>query len=80
MQQSNSLSQFDKWADWKENSFDLVLNAKGKTTPVHHRNTVTSTCLSLGLRPGEDFQVTMYQVRFKTKSYLAMFKINFNNG
>ena len=80
MQQSNNLSLFDKWVEWKPNSFELVLNARGKVTPVHHQNSVFSRCLSLGLRPGKDFQVTMYQVRFRTKSYLAMFKINFKNG
>ena len=76
MQQSHNLQLFDNWVEWKSNTFELVLNARGKTTPVHHQNTVMSTCLSLGLRPGEDFQVT----RFRTKTFLAMFRMNFRNG
>lgn len=80
MQQSNNLNLFDKWVDWKDNSFATALDVNGRITLKHQKNTVTSTCISLGLRPGVDFQVTAYEVRFREKSFLAMFKMNFTNG
>lgn len=85
MQQNTNLKLFDEWITWKDNSFALGVIGNGKLpknnqNPKQYKNTITSICVSLGLRPGMDFQVTMYEVRFRQKSFLAMFKLNFING
>lgn len=92
MQQNTNLKLFDEWVTWKDNSFALGVIGNGKLpngngklpknnqNPKQYKNTITSICVSLGLRPGMDFQVTMYEVRFRQKSFLAMFKLNFING
>jgi|TARA_B100001093_G_scaffold487281_1_gene523397 hypothetical protein len=80
MQQNTNLEAFDDWMSWKDNAYTITLDAKGYTsTPRHLNNMIVTTCVDLGLRPTVDFQVTMYEVRFRTKTFLAMFKMNYNN-
>ena len=75
MQQTN-VEAFDNWMLWKSNAYKLTDVKRFK----RHSETVTAVCTEIGLRPVEDYQVSMYEVRFKTKTFLAMFKMNFNNG
>jgi hypothetical protein len=80
MLQNTNIENFDEWMSWKDNAFTIDRRSMGRRTPRRIGESIAGICLGLGLRPGKDFQVTMYQVRFRTKSYLAMFKINFKNG
>lgn len=79
MQKNTNLERFDNWMSWKDNAHQLTIKSKlSKRTPKQLNQSVSGVCLSMGLRPMEDFQVTMYEVRFRTKTFLAMFKMNFN--
>ena len=85
MQQSTNLEAFDNWMSWKDNAYELKIHSKlplqhhRKSSPKHLNSMIVTTCRGLGLRPLVDFQVTMYEVRFRTKTFLAMFKMNYNN-
>lgn len=80
MQENTNIEAFDDWMSWKENAFELTIPTKlSRSTPRHLNSLITTTCMGLGLRPITDFQVTMYEVRFRTKTFLAMFKMNYNN-
>ena len=80
MRQSNNLEAFDDWMSWKENAFEIKIHPRlSRTSPRRLSENITTTCLSLGLRPIEDFQITMYEVRFRTKTFLAMFKMNYKD-
>ena len=80
MQQNTNLEAFDDWMSWKDNAYTLQVDSKRLiSTPRHLNEMISTTCLNLGLRPIKDFQVTMYEVRFRTKTFLAMFKLNYNN-
>ena len=79
MQQTN-VEAFDNWMLWKDNAYELKLKASSSIRPVKLSDTVIAVCTELGLRPIKDYQVSMYEVRFRTKTFLAMFKMNYNNG
>jgi len=80
MQENTNLQAFDNWMSWKENSYELNIHPKlSRTSPKRLSESITVTCLDLGLRPTLDFQVTMYEVRFRTKTFLAMFKMNYKD-
>jgi len=83
MQQNTNLQTFDDWMSWKDNVYKLNIKSSrlSKTnTPKHLNKSITYICSNLGLRPIQDFQITMYEVRFRTKTFLAMFKMNFNEN
>jgi|TARA_B100000073_G_C23694629_1_gene557841 hypothetical protein len=79
MQQTN-VKAFDDWMLWKENRYDLKLPTTSVVKPIKLADSVVAVCTELGLRPTKDYQVSMYEVRFRTKTFLAMFKMNYNNG
>ncbi len=80
MQENTNLKAFDDWVSWKDNAYELkIYPALSRTSPKRLNKTITITCLDLGLRPKVDFQVTMYEVRFRTKTFLAMFKMNYKD-
>lgn len=81
MKQNTNLKLFDDWMLWKNNSFKIgYARVKPISTPKHISEFVNLTCTGLGLRPGTDFQYSTNEVRFRTKTFLAMFKMNYNNG
>tara|TARA_R110001592_G_scaffold87400_2_gene258143 strand:+ start:8923 stop:9165 length:243 start_codon:yes stop_codon:yes gene_type:complete len=79
MLQNTNIENFDEWMSWKDNAFDIARTSMGRRTPRKIGDSIAGICLGLGLRPGKDFQVTMYQVRFRTKTFLAMFKMNYKD-
>lgn len=81
MNQNTNIEAFDDWMSWKGNAYKLKIHSKrnSRSTPKHLNSLITTTCMDLGLRPIADFQVTMYEVRFRTATYLAMFKLNYND-
>jgi|TARA_R110001606_G_scaffold39881_2_gene109484 hypothetical protein len=76
MQTNISTEAFNKWLSWKEHSVKMPVYPGG---PRRLSETVTSVCMSLGLRPEIDYHVTANEVRFSTKTFLAMFKLNWSN-
>lgn len=80
MNQSINIENFDNWMSWSGNSYKFPMTINSKTTPRKLNESISGVCMSLGLRPSHDFQVTTYEVRFRTKTFLAMFKMNYNNG
>ena len=80
MQENTNLQAFDAWVSWKDNAYELKIHANlSRTAPKRLSESVTLACLDLGLRPKVDFQITMYEVRFRTKTFLAMFKMNYKD-
>jgi len=85
MKQSTNLEAFDDWMSWKDNAYDLKYSHHTKISQRHMsypkklNEQISTVCLGLGLRPTVDFQITMYEVRFRTKTFLAMFKMNYGD-
>tara|TARA_B100000927_G_scaffold289979_1_gene287703 strand:+ start:1322 stop:1561 length:240 start_codon:yes stop_codon:yes gene_type:complete len=76
MNQSTNLKSFDDWMTWKENSYPVEMR---KHYVKKADQSIMFTCINLGLRPNKDFHLTSSEVRFRTKSFLAMFKLNYEN-
>lgn len=79
MLQNTDINNFDEWMSWRDNAYHIARGHKGRMHPRKVGDSIAGICLGLGLRPGKDFQVTMYQVRFRTKTFLAMFKMNYKD-
>jgi len=79
MLQNTNIDNFDEWMAWKDNAYNIARLPNGRMYPRKVGESIAGICLGLGLRPGKDFQVTMYQVRFRTKTFLAMFKMNYKD-
>ena len=76
MSQSTNLKSFDNWMSWKQNSYPVQM----RKLPVRKVNESNMfTCINLGVRPTKDFHLTSSEIRFRTKSFLAMFKLNYEN-
>ena len=79
MLQNTNINNFDEWMAWKDNAFNIARTSMGRRTPRKVGESIASICLGLGLRPGKDFQVKMYQIRFRTKTFLAMVKMKYKD-